>query len=57
MKKSTVTFDQLFSHDREQKKRKMVIQGHRGGFAPGNSMASFEMAIEKKLQAIELDVW
>lgn len=35
----------------------MNIMGHRGGFAPQNSLASFTKAIEHGLSSIELDVW
>jgi len=35
----------------------MIIQGHRGGFAPGNSLEVFQKAIENGVQSIELDVW
>jgi len=35
----------------------MKIQGHRGGFRPENTLEGFTMAVEKGLDAIELDVW
>lgn len=35
----------------------MIIQGHRGGFAPGNSPQSFMKALECGVQSVELDVW
>ena len=32
------------------------IYGHRGGFAPENSLSSFEQAISNNLNGIEFDV-
>eukprot|EP00347_Sterkiella_histriomuscorum_P002298 403368694 len=37
--------------------KRVQIQGHRGGFKPENTMASFKQAVEHGLDAIELDVW
>lgn len=34
----------------------MQIQGHRGGYKPENTMTAFRTAIERDLDAIELDV-
>ena len=42
----------LFAHG----KGRMVIQGHRGGFQPGNSLANFMKAIEHGVPMAELDV-
>ena len=36
--------------------KRVQIQGHRGGFKPENTMASFKQAVEHGLDAIELDV-
>mmetsp|Transcript_15525 Transcript_15525/g.26246 ORF Transcript_15525/g.26246 Transcript_15525/m.26246 type:complete len:190 (+) Transcript_15525:62-631(+) len=37
--------------------QKMVIIGHRGGFAPENTLHAFKMAKKHSLQAVELDIW
>ena len=57
------SWDELFVNSRndftstnKHHKTKMVIQGHRGGFRPGNSPDSFKMALEKGVKIIELDV-
>jgi len=34
-----------------------MIQGHRGGFKPDNTMATFNRSMESGQEAIELDVW
>ncbi|CDW84767.1 glycerophosphoryl diester phosphodiesterase [Stylonychia lemnae] len=39
------------------KQHKVQIQGHRGGFKPENTMASFQQAVQHGIDAIELDVW
>ena len=40
----------------QSQKPHLVIQGHRGGFKPDNSMQSFIKAKQNGLEAIELDV-
>lgn len=37
-------------------KKKLMIQGHRGGFKPDNTLKGFRMALENSIDAIELDV-
>jgi len=37
--------------------RRLVIHGHRGGFHPDNTLKAFQLAMDNKLEAIELDVW
>ena len=34
----------------------LQIQGHRGGFQPDNTLASFKMALDHQIEGIELDV-
>jgi glycerophosphoryl diester phosphodiesterase len=36
--------------------RPMMIQGHRGGYSPENTMKSFRQALERGIEGIELDV-
>ena len=36
--------------------KKLMIQGHRGGFKPDNTIRAFTMALEHNVEAIELDV-
>jgi glycerophosphoryl diester phosphodiesterase len=36
--------------------RPLMIQGHRGGYSPENTMKSFNQALEKGIEGIELDV-
>ena len=57
------SWGELFTNGRENltslnihKSTKMVVQGHRGGFAPGNSLENFKMALDKGVEIIELDV-
>lgn len=38
------------------KRKQMMIQGHRGGFQPENTMEGFKNAVDNGLDAIELDV-
>ncbi len=37
--------------------RPLMIQGHRGGYSPENTMKSFNQALERGIEGIELDVW
>lgn len=41
----------------ENKERRTVVAGHRGGFLPYNSMHAFRKAKDHELEAIELDIW
>jgi glycerophosphoryl diester phosphodiesterase len=34
----------------------MMIQGHRGGYSPENTMKSFREALRRGVEGIELDV-
>ena len=34
----------------------MIIQGHRGGFSPDNSLEGFQCALDNNVQSVELDV-
>lgn len=51
------SFRNLLRFDNTQKRKPMVIAGHRGGFKPDNSMHAFKKAKQNQLQAIELDIW
>jgi len=42
---------------RESSCKRVVIQGHRGGFKPDNTIGTFTRSLESGLDAIELDVW
>ena len=41
----------------KKQKKKAIVQGHRGGFKPDNTLRTFQKSLESGLEAIELDVW
>lgn len=36
--------------------RGLQIQGHRGGYQPENTMKAFQLALDNRIEGIELDV-
>jgi glycerophosphoryl diester phosphodiesterase len=40
-----------------EKVSKILVEGHRGGFTPHNSIVGFKESIKHNLESIELDVW
>ena len=48
-----IAYKNLFSIGKGQK---MIIQGHRGGFSPDNSLEGFQCALDNNVQSVELDV-
>ena len=53
------SFNSLFilgNQNNDNKKRKTVISGHRGGFLPDNTLHAFKKAKHHNLPMVELDV-